>query len=195
MKRMFIASLVGFALMGTTAPSNAASFSFLEQDPLNIPSSHGSLSGAEVVTFDWVATPCAGGMEPVFRTYGLDFVSDQVERNPYKAELIRPLGRSLEQMFSALWQVQEVLASEPVTLLHGDPHLGNTYLLPDGTGGLLDWQLMVRGRWAHDLTYCLVTALDIEGRHTTSAGRRYRLAINLVCDVPGGVVRLVECHS
>jgi hypothetical protein len=114
----------------------------------------------------WVATPCARGMDPVFRKLGLELVSDQVARNDYKAELIRPLGRSLPEMFAALWKVQELLASEPTTLLHGDPHIGNTYLLPDGTGGLLDWQLMVRGRWAHDLTYALVTGLDTESRRS-----------------------------
>jgi hypothetical protein len=114
----------------------------------------------------WLASPCAGGMYPVFRNLGLELVSDQVAKNDYKAELIRPLGRTLPEIFAALWKVQEILASEPTTLLHGDPHIGNTYLLPDGTGGLLDWQLMVRGRWAHDLTYALTTGLDTKSRRS-----------------------------
>jgi aminoglycoside phosphotransferase (APT) family kinase protein len=29
----------------------------------------------------------------------------------------------------------------PQTLLHGDPHPGDTYGLPDGTTGFYDWQL------------------------------------------------------
>jgi hypothetical protein len=112
----------------------------------------------------WLATPCSGGMYPIFDAYGLELIKDQVGKNEFKAELIRPLGRSLDQLWEQLWKVQEILDSEPHTLLHGDPHIGNTYLLPDGSGGLLDWQLMVKGRWAHDLTYLLVTGLDIELR-------------------------------
>jgi hypothetical protein len=112
----------------------------------------------------WLATPCSGGMYPVFNGIGLDLIRDQVEKNEFKAQLIAPLGRSLDQLWDDLWRLQTILASEPTTLLHGDPHIGNSYLLDDEDGGLLDWQLMVRGRWAHDLTYLLVTALSPEAR-------------------------------
>lgn len=112
----------------------------------------------------WVPTPTRGGMFEVFDTIGLELIEDQVARNPFKAELIASLGRSVAQMWGPLWQVQEHHAAAPATLLHGDPHLGNTYLLPGERGGLLDWQLMVRGSWAHDVTYILVTALDPEVR-------------------------------
>ena len=54
----------------------------------------------------------------------------------------------------------------PQTLLHGDPHIANTYLLPDQSGGFLDWQLMIKGRWAHDVTYLLITGLATEDRRT-----------------------------
>jgi hypothetical protein len=112
----------------------------------------------------WLATPCSGGMFPIFDAFGLELIKDQVAKNEFKADLIRPLGRSLDQLWEQLWKVQRVLDREPHTLLHGDPHIGNTYLLPDGSGGLLDWQLMVKGRWSHDLTYLLITGLDIELR-------------------------------
>lgn len=112
----------------------------------------------------WVSTPMSGGMYDVFDAIGFDLIDDQVARHPFKAELIAPLGRSLPQMWDLLWQVQERHTTAPTTLLHGDPHLGNTYLLPDHRGGLLDWQLMMRGRWAHDVTYLLVTALEPEVR-------------------------------
>jgi hypothetical protein len=113
----------------------------------------------------WVATPCAGGMADVFKTFGLDLVRKQLEFD-FKAELLRPLGRPIERLWADLWRLQSILETEPVTLLHGDPHIGNTYVLPDGRGGLLDWQLMVRGRWAHDLTYLIVTGLTPEDRRT-----------------------------
>ncbi|MBW2507400.1 MAG: phosphotransferase [Deltaproteobacteria bacterium] len=112
----------------------------------------------------WVATPRSGGMYPVFRTLGLDLIRNQVETNPFKGDLIAPLGRSVDELWAALWRAQELLDSGPCTILHGDPHVANTYLLPDESAGLLDWQLMVRGRWAHDVTYILVTALSTEDR-------------------------------
>lgn len=112
----------------------------------------------------WLATPRSGGMYPVFRALGLELIRNQVETNPFKAELIAPLGRRIDELWDALWRLQEVLDSAPVTLLHGDPHIANTYLLPDGSGGLLDWQLMIKGRWAHDVAYVIVTGLNTEDR-------------------------------
>lgn len=114
----------------------------------------------------WVPTPMSGGMFDVFDTIGLELIEDQVARHPFKADLIAPLGRTVAQMWEPLWQVQRQHTVGPTTLLHGDPHLGNTYLLPGERAGLLDWQLMVRGRWAHDVTYILITALDPEVRRS-----------------------------
>ena len=107
---------------------------------------------------------------------------------PFKAELIAPLGRSLPEMWELLWRVQRQHTEAPTTLLHGDPHLGNTYLLPGDLGGLLDWQLMMRGSWAHDVTYFIVTALDPETRRTHQrellGGYLDRLGELGVADVP-----------
>jgi hypothetical protein len=50
------------------------------------------------------------------------------------------------------------------TVLHGDTHIGNTYVGPDGRLGFLDWQLVRRGAWQHDLTYFVTSALTIADR-------------------------------
>ncbi len=50
------------------------------------------------------------------------------------------------------------------TLLHGDVHAGNVYYVTGGPGGLLDWQLALRGSWALDVTYLLTTALEPDDR-------------------------------
>jgi len=54
----------------------------------------------------------------------------------------------------------------PQTLLHGDPHPGNTYALPDGTTGFYDWQLVRSGSWAHDVGYFLVSGLAVADRRS-----------------------------
>ncbi len=112
----------------------------------------------------WLATPLEGGMYPVFQALGLDLIRNQVETNEYKAALLEPLGKTVDELWAALWTAQQILAEGPQTLLHGDPHIANTYLLPGHRGGFLDWQLMVKGRWAHDFTYLLITGLSPEDR-------------------------------
>jgi len=112
----------------------------------------------------WVPDRLSGGMFPVFDGIGRELIRYQVEEHPSKSELLAPLGRSVDQMWDALWSSQRELARGPTTLLHGDTHVGNTYLLPDGSGGFLDFQLSVRGHWANDVTYLIVTALDPETR-------------------------------
>lgn len=52
----------------------------------------------------------------------------------------------------------------PQTLVHGDCHAGNTYALPDGRAGLLDWQVVFRTRGVREISYFAVPGLDRELR-------------------------------
>lgn len=49
-------------------------------------------------------------------------------------------------------------------VVHGDPHIGNAYVEPDGRVGFVDWQTVAVGHWAHDVNYFLVSALDVPDR-------------------------------
>ncbi|KAF4462142.1 aminoglycoside phosphotransferase [Fusarium albosuccineum] len=55
-------------------------------------------------------------------------------------------------------------ASLPPTVVHGDVHLGNWYITPEGHMGLTDWQTMARGHWSRDLAYVLGTAVASDKR-------------------------------
>lgn len=76
----------------------------------------------------------------------------------------------------------------PTTLLHGDAHVGNTYLVPDGSGkhtvGFLDWQVARRGNFALDLGYFLQGALSTEDRRRNERSilEAYRDALGLPAD-------------
>jgi hypothetical protein len=118
----------------------------------------------------WVPTRTEGGMFPVFDTIGLDLIRDQVNKNRFKQDLLAPLGRSVKQLWDDLWKAQAILDQGPQTLLHGDAHIGNCYLLPGEKGGLLDWQLMVRGCWAQDLTYMMITGVSADTRRKHERG-------------------------
>ena len=73
------------------------------------------------------------------------------------------------------------LSTGPMTLLHGDAHIGNTYVLPDGDVGFLDWQVLRRGNWSQDVGYFLVSALTAEDRrnHETALIEVYRGALEV----------------
>ena len=55
------------------------------------------------------------------------------------------------------------LDAGPHTVLHGDPHPGNTYFRAGGAG-LLDWQMVRRGHPMRDVAYALVGGLTTEDR-------------------------------
>ena len=68
----------------------------------------------------------------------------------------------------------------PLTLLHGDSHLGNTYSLPTGEAGLLDWQVVWQGPGLREVSYCLTAGLEPEVRR----GK-----------LPGGAATGVHCRG
>ncbi len=69
-----------------------------------------------------------------------------------------------ERMREALIRLTRFGRQEPFCFLHGDYHLGNLYFDADCTPGTLDWQSYRKGHWSHDVTYFMISALDIEDR-------------------------------
>lgn len=90
-------------------------------------------------------------------------------------------------MEPALERLQLIDRTEPQCILHGDAHLGNMYIDANGAPGLLDWQCVRRGLWAHDINYALVSALDIEDRRDWEHDllRRYLDALQRQFDALG----------
>ena len=117
----------------------------------------------------WLCTPAGGGVNDFFKEI-LPLIQGHLDAGPWRQEMLEPLGRSAESLFTDMLRIQETaLEHGPRTLLHGDTHLGNTYLVPDGTVGLLDFQLTMQGCFSRDLTYFLMTALDTERRRQHEA--------------------------
>jgi hypothetical protein len=69
-----------------------------------------------------------------------------------------------DRMERAMERLRHVDRLGPHCLLHTDPHLGNWYIDRDGRPGLLDWQSVRKGPWAHDVNYCLVSSVDMLDR-------------------------------
>ena len=105
-----------------------------------------------------------------FRRVRRKFLAQAAERN------VGPRARRMLQLLNdndaALYRSW---SEGPQTLLHGDCHLGNTYALPGGGAGLLDWQVVFRGRGVREISYLVIASLDRETRraHEQDLVRRY----------------------
>jgi thiamine kinase-like enzyme len=115
-------------------------------------------------------------------------IQEEIDTENFKRELVerlRTTGDWLRKGTQALHRHQQSL---PHTLLHGDTHIGNTYLLSENRGGLLDWQLTVRGHHMHDVNYLITTGLSIgtrrENERELLAYYLDRLAAEGVVDPP-----------
>jgi aminoglycoside phosphotransferase (APT) family kinase protein len=130
--------------------------------------------------------PALGWVEPFIPFAGLEFAPLEIahERlgDSVPAEIPAMTGTDL---FVDIWaRYIRTLTAAPQTLLHGDPHIGNTYVLPDDTVGFLDWQMVRRGNFSLDLGYFLQGALSIEDRrrHERDLLGEYRSALGLSND-------------
>jgi hypothetical protein len=94
-------------------------------------------------------TLCDLSVRPALRRFG-ELVPEELQRAAgFVAE------RRL--MLESLW------ARPPLTLIHGDAHLGNLFF--DGPEvGFLDWQVVQRGQGLRDVTYFLTNSLATETR-------------------------------
>lgn len=122
-------------------------------------------------------------LEPFVAFEGLEYAPLDIARerlgNTVSSEI---LGLSGTDLFVDIWaRYIGTLTTSPQTLLHGDPHIGNTYVLPDDDVGFLDWQMARRGNWSLDLGYFLQGALTIEDRRRAERDLldEYRNALTL----------------
>ena len=81
---------------------------------------------------------------------------------PEVTRAVRAVSAALDRHAEPYYREFE---SGPLTLLHGDSHLGNTFAWPDGRSGLLDWQVVVwQGPGLREVSYWMTTGLEPELR-------------------------------
>lgn len=112
----------------------------------------------------FVEAHVGGGVSELMNGAAPIVIQHEIDTENFKREMVQRLRTTGPELLAGVQAVQRHQAGLPQTLLHGDTHLGNTYILPDGRGGLLDWQLMVRGHAMHDVNYLVTTALSIGDR-------------------------------
>ncbi|KAL1879318.1 hypothetical protein Daus18300_001900 [Diaporthe australafricana] len=70
------------------------------------------------------------------------------------------------------------------TIIHGDTHVGNTYLTAEGRPHWLDWSAVHVGSCFHDVAYFMCGALSIEDRRANE-GRILRHYLDALCAAGG----------
>jgi thiamine kinase-like enzyme len=116
--------------------------------------------------YSFMAPHTSGDLYRLFHDPALvpGLVASEIKNEQFKREMLANSGISLDRMYADYRKLQFHQATLPFTLCHGDTHIGNTYLTKDDRGGLIDWQLSARGYFMHDLSYGIITGLDVERR-------------------------------
>jgi hypothetical protein len=125
----------------------------------------------------WLSSQVSGPQHELFAGQWLiDVMEFNVAEKPYRADVVERVGRSPAQLSALMGAVHRRLAATvPMTLCHGDTGAHNSFRLPDGRAGFVDWQLSLKGPWAHDVHYIICTALSVKDRrrHERALVARY----------------------
>jgi aminoglycoside/choline kinase family phosphotransferase len=138
----------------------------------------------------WLQTHLEGRVAYLMNELAPPLIQHEIDTQAFKRELVQRLRSTGPELLTAVRQLQRHQAHLQQTVLHGDAHLGNTYLLPQGAAGLLDWQLCVRGYCMHDVSYLIATSLPIALRreHERRLLSHYReRLLSLGVESPPGV--------
>lgn len=111
---------------------------------------------------NWLQTHVDGELETFLREQTSQ--SNELNISRYKREILGILNLTETQLHNYSIAVNEHQSRLPNTIVHGDPHLGNIYFLPDRKAGLIDFQCVVKGHAAHDIGYFINVALPVEVR-------------------------------
>ncbi|MDP3966889.1 MAG: phosphotransferase [Nocardioides sp.] len=138
----------------------------------------GGRAGWDSPELSWAQTHVQGELNELFNHPDLvpALIVDEVAKHQHKRELVQSVDETTDSLLAKVAVVQNHQSQLQQTLVHGDCHVGNTYVLPDGTMGFIDWQLSVRGHYMHDLSYLMVTGLTVEQRR---AHERRLIALHL----------------
>ena len=106
--------------------------------------------------------------------------------SPQCSSFVGPL-RDRQKILRAIERLWDEDDNDHLSLSHGDPHVGNTYVTADGRRHFLDWQTVSLAPWSDDVSYFLVGILDVERRrkHELELIRHYHNALTAgVSDAP-----------
>ncbi|MGQ0624016.1 MAG: phosphotransferase [Sporichthyaceae bacterium] len=124
---------------------------------------HGSFwNSPKLNDFRWLKTP-AQHLQVIDAFIGMEKRSAVGTRRS-RAVLPDGLWRRRADLYAGMRRSLEISSRGAHTYLHGDYHVGNTYVTKEGRMGIGDWQIGVRGSWVYDYAYIITTGLEVEDR-------------------------------
>ncbi|ALR20552.1 MULTISPECIES: phosphotransferase [Sphingobium] len=126
-------------------------------------------------------TPATAGDD--YWTLMRDYVARHNEKPEHLAVLPAWASADPQRLHKAYRQLCEREAGDhsPLCLVHGDAHIGNSYLRPDGARMWFDWQIVRKARPWRDVAYFMVGSLGIDQRRASE-----RALIRHYCDEMSG---------
>jgi hypothetical protein len=128
---------------------------------------HGAWWGsAKLDNFDWLQTSMDTKVDCEQLRNLWPFAKLNIAKPEYQKVLpgwILNEPQRLERAFDKL-VIWEHAQSGPLCVVHGDAHLGNSYLRPNGERLWIDWKLVRKGRPWRDVTYFMLGTLTVEER-------------------------------
>lgn len=112
-------------------------------------------------------------LDGALRAWGVEAITERVEANFSGPNGLRiPTEvRDAPGLVQAYVRLAATLTAEHATsdwcVIHGDAHVGNLFLDPQGHPSLVDWQLVQRGMWYVDVGTHIATALTVADRRSS----------------------------
>jgi hypothetical protein len=143
----------------------------------------------------WLSGLTEGDYFEFFETNTVRALEELVAGSSYRKDLMARVGRSPARLWENVKAVHRYQGNVlPPTLQHGDTGAHNTYFLPDGRMGFLDWQLAVRAPWPHDVHYHICTSLSVADRraHEKQLVERYLARLRAFGLAPSDIPSIAE---
>jgi hypothetical protein len=144
-------------------PSTAISRDQIEDLLANMAVWHGAFwDSPRLSGFRWLKTPT----EHLRVIDGLIGMEKRSLVGAERAREVMPAGLRDRQgaLSEGLRRSMDITSAGARTYLHGDAHVGNTYVTDEGRMGYGDWQIGLQGSWVYDYAYIVATALAVDDR-------------------------------
>jgi hypothetical protein len=144
-------------------PGDALGRDGIEELLANVAAWHGALWDSPLLrAWRWLRTQA----EQASLIDALLGLANRLPAGAERAESVIPESLRARQpdLYEGMRRSMRLAGRGPLTYLHGDLHIANTYRSDEGRMGIADWQAGLKGSWAHDYGYLVATALAVEDR-------------------------------
>ncbi|MFA7554503.1 MAG: phosphotransferase [Spongiibacteraceae bacterium] len=130
---------------------------------------HGAWWGSDKLDqYQWLQTSMATTVDCEQQRQLWPFAKLNIDKTDYQKILPQWLLDNPQRLETAYDKLVAYAQAQtgPLCVVHGDSHLGNSYLRPSGERLWIDWQLVRKGHPWRDLTYFMLGTLTIDERRT-----------------------------